>query len=269
MLDTEVSLRAALVTFCRWAYIKHWPLGVFTTVGLIPIGAILIAYAGDRSTPQESIAMWIGCIATAIGALGVMLNEWAKRAFLQAADRESQQVWVLMKDALHPVLECLGAMPGHSKRDRDADLFRIADGVAHGLWLVMSHIAGVRVVVYALDAAGTGMSHLAVVGRGDSTQQFVAGTPRGDKAVGMVQRGDSLLMADVDEEDSDLYDGSRSGYRSFVSCSIYIGTGPGIRAYGMLTVDAPEPNSFADTDRRIIQLLADHLAVAFAIKATQ
>lgn len=268
MPDTEASLRAALLTFCRWVYIKHWLLGGVTTLGLIPLGAVLIAVAGDRSTPQEVLAMRVGCVATAVGVLGMILNEWAKRAFLQAADSQSQQVWVLTKDALHPVLERLGTMPGHSKREREADLVHIANGVAHGLWLVMSHITGVRVVVYALDAAGTGMSHVAAVGRGDSTHEFVSGTPRGDKAVGMVQRGDSLLMPDVNDADSTLYDGSRSGYRSFVSCAIYSGTGPGIRAYGMLTVDAPEPNSFTDPDIRIIQLLADQLAVAFAIKAT-
>ena len=52
------------------------------------------------------------------------------------------------------------------------------------------------------------------------------------------------------------------GYRTFISAAITNGQD----AYGMVTVDAPKAGDLVDTDKQIVMLIADLLAIGFAEK---
>jgi GAF domain-containing protein len=94
-------------------------------------------------------------------------------------------------------------------------------------------------------------------------QPFVRFTPRGETALAMVRSGEDRLVPNIDrlEPGAPDYRGSRGGYETFIACSITAGTKP----QGMVTVDAPHPNVLSGPDLQIVGLVADLLAVAFAL----
>jgi hypothetical protein len=115
-----------------------------------------------------------------------------------------------------------------------------------------------RAVVYQLDPSG--MSAVAYAGRGDKPSPFLRGTDRGDYALQMIEEGGDCFEPDTNAAENPAYAGSGSGYEAYISASIRTDAD----GFGMVTVDAPQAGDLVDTDRQIVLLVADLLAIAFA-----
>nr|WP_231747587.1 GAF domain-containing protein [Auraticoccus cholistanensis] len=128
-----------------------------------------------------------------------------------------------------------------------------------GIHLLFFQIPGVRAVVYQLDAAGDRLEHIAYHGRGETPGTFErrpGGRP--DPAFQALADNRTRVVADVAAEPSER--GADRGYRTYIAVPVVTGHVP----HGMLTVDAPEPSVFTDTDVAVAEFTAELLAVAFA-----
>src|SRR4029450_13938850 len=83
------------------------------------------------------------------------------------------------------------------------------------------------------------------------------GDRRGQEALLLVRFHDYLLVDDVraDELPRGAEPRPGAGYRSFISVAVFCGQ----QNLGMLSVDAPEPDAFDDTDLNVMRAMAQLL----------
>ena len=97
---------------------------------------------------------------------------------------------------------------------------------------------------------------------GSPSTTFVAGTPGGDAAIGMVLSDADRLCEDILTDPPPGWDSTtQRDYRTFVSVSVIAGD----IAFGMLTLDALEPGDLTPDDMRLLRLMAGALAVALSV----
>jgi hypothetical protein len=250
---------------------RRWLL-VFTG-GLLPGAAAVLSVVGQQLGSIEDWLYLGGAFAAIVlSALLQLLSGWAAD---QAAELElvaADRLRVTLKDALQPVAEMIADMELLSRRaDRVARLHSVAVQAVGGLKQIFAGIDRARATVYRLTEAGD-MECVSYLGRGEGVQPqpFRRQTQRGERALSMVRGGEDLLVPSIEDVEmasdgkvvSPDYRGSRSGYKTFISCSITNRDKP----YGMVTLDAPEPGDLSATDKQLVGLMADLLAVAFAIE---
>lgn len=148
---------------------------------------------------------------------------------------------------------------------RRSELGAFADRVAVALaFYLLPAAPDVRANVYRLSA---GLDALRAIGHGgaaDTAGTFRRGTPYGDRNLEWVLSGgaprnvdDRLTDVDADDDEDDF----DPRYRSYAAVVIRSGD----TAWGMLTVDSPAVGAFTDLDVRNLGVMADYLAVAFAL----
>lgn len=93
---------------------------------------------------------------------------------------------------------------------------------------------------------------------GSTRSTFVEGTPDGDAAIGMVERNEHRVCSDVVRNPPPGWNSKERDYRSFASVAVVAGDA----AYGMLTVDSPEPDGLTEEDVDVLRLLAGLLAAS-------
>jgi hypothetical protein len=263
--DLLLRVGASLNAHRRWL--------VAITGGLLPGVAAVLSVVGQE---LQDIGDWayVGSAGMAIvaSALLQLLSGWAAEQTAEIDLREADRLRVTLKDALQPVAEMIADMELLSRHsDRVAALRNVATQAVGGLHLIFADIDRARSTVYRLTEDGD-MDCVSYFGRGEGVQPqpFLRYTQRGEQVLAMVRAGEEMLIPDVDavEINSDGkvvspdYRGSRSGYKTFISCSITNRD----KRYGMVTPDAPVPRCLSDTDKHLVGLMADLLAVAFAIE---
>ena len=106
------------------------------------------------------------------------------------------------------------------------------------------------------------MDWMAHTGRGVTPGAFLSGTARGDAALDFVtEQTKSLLYPDLDQDRPPGYEGTMSGYRTFLAVPIWVRD----IVYGMVTADAPEPNTLTDGDLKTAELAATLMGAAFEV----
>lgn len=260
--------------------------------------ATLLEYLGPKLDASRVVS-WLPVVspalATALGLLGQALEDrgdWAYaggsvavvlvtgvlefiRTRYRSQRRETEltdagKLRVTLKDALQPIAEMLADMQRmtiKSARIRQAD--QVAQQSCSALTLLFADIDDVRVVVYKVDSSASPRRMDAVqtnrARSGRSAQPFIAGNDRGDAAFAMLVSGEPCFVADVQDAAEvqnavGAYSGTREGYRTFISAPIANDQD----VYGMVNVDAPEPRVFVDTDKQLVALVADLLAIGYA-----
>lgn len=249
-----VRLQGALaVVLTRTAWV---PTGL--TIVLPAVAAVVFVFVGGAG---DWLLLAVGALLLVLNGVVQASREWWRRADERASDDEADRLRVAMKDALQPVVELMAAMPYQPRRAREAMLANVATQAVGSLVLLLKRVDRLRAVVYAMDPAGTRMDQLAHHGRGSTPSPFVAGDVRGDRALALVGDGASLFVRDLDREQPGQWEGSGEDYRTFISAAISNGE----YAYGMVTVDAPRAGDLGENDEHIVLLVADLLAVAFAV----
>jgi GAF domain-containing protein len=228
---------------------------------LFPVaGTVFITIGQNHSTAADWL--WIGAGSTIILAAGGIqwIAEASSRRRTLADTSEAIRFRVAIKDALQPIVEKISEMPYLGKRDRGNRLGQVATSCTASLVLLLKDVYRVRAIVYTLSPNGRSMSCMSYHGRGQKPKDFCAGTDRGDRALEMVRTGQDLFVADINKSDPGEWRGSGQGYNTFISAAITAGG----NSFGMITVDAPNAGDLVDTDRQIVLLVADLLAIAFA-----
>nr|NYG08759.1 hypothetical protein [Nocardioides lianchengensis] len=230
---------------------------------LAVVGTLLVTVGQDLNSRSDWAWVIVGALVALLGGLIQVLREVGTRAAFDTAALEAQRLRIAMKDALQPMAELIADLPSKTPKERERALEAVAQQAVSALTLLLKDVDRVRAVVYQLDSAG--MSKLAYHGRGNTPNPFVKTTERGRLACEMVEEGKSHFEPDISQASSDAYKGTGNGYETYISAAINSGS----TGYGMVTVDAPNALDLVDTDMQIVCVVADLLAIAFAIADTK
>ena len=238
---------------------------------LSPAAATLLVTLGQSLQDRGDWAYVIGGIAT----LSVTAAMDGVRTLYRSRKRDSEltdagKLRVTLKDALQPIAEMLADMQRMTtKSARIVQAGQIAQQSCSALALLFTGIDDVRVVVYRVDSSASPRRMDAVQTNrardGRSASPFIEGEDRGNAAFAMLVSGEPCFVSDVCDPIEvqnavGAYAGTRDGYRTFISAPITDDQ----NVYGMVNVDAPDPKVFVDTDKQLVALVADLLAIGYA-----
>ncbi|CAN5194541.1 hypothetical protein BH20ACT9_BH20ACT9_14680 [soil metagenome] len=158
-------------------------------------------------------------------------------------------------DVVTPIASLLGSLGDAAPRERAIVAAQLTQAVVDAA----ARLCGggrTRSVYYTLS--GDALVPTAWTGRADRpTRVFRRGhDAAGDVAHGLVERRDSLLVADVGDQTGE--------YRAFLSVAVFADG----RAFGLLTVDAPDAGGLDETDLMVTRALAHLLGAGLAVART-
>ena len=235
---------------------------------LAEAGAVALGY-GVAVLRDGAPATGGGWALVAAGAVAVAVPLWVKsrRELRQEAEARSAETLAIETDArlrlivgdvVTPIAEVVGKVHQTSgKGERESLRGQLKQ-------LVVEAVANLcdgeraRAVYFQLERGE--MRAAAWFGRGDPPTTVFTDDPgdrRGQEALLLVRFHDFLLIDDVLSEPLPPGVEARPGasYRSFISVAVFCGE----QNFGMLTVDAPEPAAFDETDLNVMRALAQLL----------
>jgi GAF domain-containing protein len=203
------------------------------------------------------------------GAVAVAVPLWVKsrRELRQEAETRSAETLAIETDAklrlvvgdvVTPIAEVVGRVHQTSgKGERESLRGQLKQLVVEAAASLCDGERA-RAVFFQLERGE--MRAAAWFGRGDPPNTVFTDAPddrRGQEALLLVRFHDYLLVDDV--RGGDLPRGAEprpgAGYRSFISVSVFCGD----QNLGMLSVDAPEPHAFDETDLNVMRAMAQLL----------
>jgi GAF domain-containing protein len=209
-----------------------------------------------------------GWALVAAGAVAVAVPLWVKsrRELRQELETRSAEglaietdakLRLVVGDVVTPIAEVVGRVHQTSGREREAlrgQLRQLAVEAAASL----CDGERARAIFWKLERGE--MRASAWFGRGDPPTTVFTDDPgdrRGQEALLLVRFHDYLLVDDVRAEELPRGAEPRPGatYRSFISVAVFCGD----QNLGMLSVDAPEPDAFDETDLNVMRAMAQLL----------
>ena len=209
--------------------------------------AQLFAWAGRDTSGLQGWLFASGAVAIT-AAVGVTIASTVveQRRGTSTARAKRNQL-VKLRDELMPLASTTADMARQPLAVRQAHFRAVSATAAAALRSVVGeHVSRPRAVVYLLNADnGTvSMDSIGHSGRGERPRTFEAGTPRGDAALDFISAKQKSFYPDLTKKKPAGYDGTMSGYETYISVPIWTDTG----VYGMVTLDAPKADSFDEGD---------------------
>jgi transcriptional regulator with GAF, ATPase, and Fis domain len=235
-------------------------------VVLSPVASILTRDATGRASYGWII---VQALATAAAFLIPQVRQIrSEQRQAKAEEREFDtrvEVELAFNDALEPVVRLLGELAQETdRRERERRRAQVVPLVL----TTTAQLTGqdrVRACWFALDTGPPQrLAPQESLGRaGAVTTVFARGTPPGDAAIDLVTTNGQLLVEDRTVEVSEHWRlDDTAAYRSLVVVAVTVGN----VAYGMITLDALEPDSFEDDDVALVRLMAGLLGTAMSIR---
>jgi len=256
---SKAEFRSALAGAAQHSSIALSSLGgaVFAT------SATLMALGGPLDNATDTRQIVFGAVAFVVAAALGVLREWAQGWVDNGQRTSAAKYHTAVKDALKPVAELIAEMPSRTPGQRRGRLNQVAHQVAGSMQLLLSEVEGLRTVVYEVRDDAQRLTQIAYSGRGDKPGDFER-HPQGeaDEAFDALEQNRSRMVPDVRVEKAAAQHrhGIDHGYLAYIAVPIVVST----KGYGMLTLDAPQPDSFTKTDLYLCEFVAELLSVAFA-----
>jgi len=242
---------------------------------VIEAAAVVLGYATStlREGPPISWEDW-GIVLGGAVAVAVPLYLKSRRELRQeAAARSAESLAIEMDTTLHlvlgdvmtPIAEVVGRI--HLAASDD-DRISLRGQLKQLVVEAASHLCGTertRAIFYELR--GGGMRPEAWMGRSDQPNaSFTMADQRGRDALALVREHDFVQVDDVtqDQVPEPLRARPNAGYRAFISVAVFCAD----KEFGMLTVDAPEPYAFDDTDLNVLRAMAQLLGAGLVERPT-
>jgi GAF domain-containing protein len=230
-------------------------------------GAVGLGY-GVAVLRDGAPASGRGWALVVAGAVAVAVPLWVKsrRELRQELDIRSAETVAIETDAklrlvvgdvVTPIAEVVGRVHQTSGEDREALRGQLQQLVVEAA-ASLCDAERARAIFWKLERGE--MRAAAWFGRGDAPTTVFTDDPgdrRGQEALLLVRFHDYLLVDDVRAEGLPRGAEPRPGatYRSFISVSVFCGE----QNLGMLSVDAPEPHAFDETDLNVMRAMAQLL----------
>ena len=241
--------------FLTWWRVIEWCL--------IPLGFILLRFVPPGPI---TLAEWLLLLVAALlFASPVVLSSYREYVKGQAARSAGDlaveyrlRLGLTLGEAITPMGDLLGRIAVGRREERAVLLGQLLQrGVDATATLATPERA--RAVFFVLD--GKKLRPAAWAGRPEPPREELAGgDPAGDAAYHLVERHDRILVPDTrDPEAVDF--GLGGDYCTYLSVAVYAGP----KNFGMLSVDAPEPESLEESDLDITTALAQTLGAGLAM----
>jgi GAF domain-containing protein len=244
------------------------PRSRLRTYLLLEAGAVGLGYLVVVLREGAPGSGWAWALAVA-GGVAVAVPLWIKsrRELRQEAETRSAELLAIETDAklrlvvgdvVTPIAEVVGKVHQTSgKGERESLRGQLKQLVVEA---AASLCDGERARAVYFELAQGEMRAAAWFGRGDPPTTVFTDDPadrRGQEALLLVRFHDYLLVEDVRAEELPRGAEPRpgAGYRSFISVSVFCGD----QNLGMLSVDAPEPHAFDETDLNVMRAMAQLL----------
>jgi GAF domain-containing protein len=234
---------------------------------LAEAGAVGLGYgvAVLRDGAPASGGGWALVVAGAV-AVGVPLWVKSRRELRQELETRSAETLAIETDAklrlvvgdvVTPIAEVVGRVHQTSGKERESLRGQLRQLVVEAAASLCDGERA-RAIFWKLERGE--MRAGAWFGRGDAPTTVFTDHPddrRGQEALLLVRFHDYLLIDDVRAEELPRGAEPRPGatYRSFISVSVFCGE----QNLGMLSVDAPEPHAFDETDLNVMRAMAQLL----------
>jgi GAF domain-containing protein len=235
---------------------------------LVEAAAVVVGYAVAVLRDGAPVTGG-GWALVAVGAVAVAVPLWVKsrRELRQEAETRSAETLAIESDAklrlvvgdvVTPIAEVVGRVHQTSGRaERESLRGQLRQLVVEAAASLCDGERA-RAVFFQLDEGE--MRATAWFGRGDPPTTVFTDNPgdrRGQEALLLVRFHDYLLVDDVRAEELPRGAEPRPGatYRSFISVAVFCAD----QDLGMLSVDAPEPHAFDDTDLNVMRAMAQLL----------
>jgi GAF domain-containing protein len=243
---------------------------VYLTTAISLVAVALATWLGMQAGAAVVDREWwtLGAVAASVTAAGVPAYEQIRKERLraqaqQAAVDAAVAMRVTMNDALDPIVRQLGRVAtagGRREREalQEATVAMVVDSAAH--------LAGSGRVRACLFRFGPGTPRVLVPSQysgrvDDQLEPITEGTVEGDLVFGMIRHNQHLFCPDLDAEPPPGWRiTAPQTYKSFAAVPVAAGQ----NAFGMLMVDALEPDGIQRTDVPLVRLLAGLLASALA-----
>jgi len=245
-----------------------WPRSRLRTYIALEAFAVALGYVvavlwdGLPTTPSRWALVAAGAVAVAIPLAIKSRRELRQEAEARSAEtiaiEADTKLRLVVGDVVTPIAEVVGRV--HQVRNEPER------GSLRGQLkqLIVEAVANLcdgeraRATFFELD--GGEMRAAAWFGRGDQPETVFTDAPddrRGQEALLLVRFHDFLLVDDVRAEALPRGAEPRPGasYRSFISVAVFCAD----EALGMLSVDAPEPYAFDETDLNVMRAMAQLL----------
>jgi transcriptional regulator with GAF, ATPase, and Fis domain len=230
--------------------------------------AVALGYAATtlREGPPQTLSDWSFVLGGAV-AVAVPLYLKSRRELRQeAATRSAEALAIEMDTKLHlilgdvmtPIAEMVGRI---HQASGDAERSSLRGQLKQLVVEALAHLCGTdRTRATFFELKDGVMRPQAWTGRADPPVTVFTDRPDdrpGQEALLLVEHHDFLLVDDIHAETVphgvQVRPGSR--YRSFISIAVFCGEDD----FGMLTVDAPEPYAFDETDVNVMRAMAQLL----------
>ncbi|WP_140398371.1 GAF domain-containing protein [Brachybacterium massiliense] len=239
-----------------------WQKGL-SSLSIIIIGVCPVVI-GSFDEPWRNL--WLVCL----GVLVLLALVWqsSQILFTPGPSKWRDQILLGLADTTQATFESIARMaqktPGAIARSRADQYDKLAGELRAAL---MDRHRRPRVQIFLVAPSTEGVpvrvepdGH---AGRRPKSDPFIAGTPRGDATLAFIEHGQSYLSHNVQDDPPDGWQGTTSGYQSFMSCPV---VRDGTDGLGMVTVDFERPVTLTAGDEAILRLFAGHVAVARSIE---
>jgi hypothetical protein len=249
----------------------HIPPGI--RVNLTPAvslaGVALATGFGMEAGAAVADRQWwtLGAVLASVTAAAVPAYEQIRKERLRAGAQRAAldsavAMRVTMNDALDPIVRQLGRVATAGRHERQA----LAEAAIPMVLDSAAHLAGsgrVRACLFRF-AQGTPMTLVPAQYSGrvdDPLEPITEGTVEGDLVFSMIRHNQHLYCSDLATSPPAGWSVTApQTYKSFAAVPVAAGQ----NAFGMLMVDALEPDGLRRTDVPLIRLLGGLLAVALA-----
>lgn len=232
-------------------------------ISLIAVG-VLPVIIGMIDTPWLNPWAWAlgGVVLLALVAQSVLL------IFNPGPEATRSQILADLADTTRATFDSMGSMARSTRGEITRSRAERYNKLASELRAALLHRHGrARVQIFLLAPDVSGQPVRAVVdgfaGRRPRSGPFVADSPRGEAALRFISEGQSYISKNVDKDPPAGWQGTTSGYQSFMSCPVVSSANDGL---GMVTVDFQDPTPLTEGDEAIMQIFAGHIAVARSIE---
>jgi hypothetical protein len=224
--------------------------------------AVAVLWDGPPATPSRWALVVAGAVAVAIPLWIKSRRELRQEAEARSAEtiaiEADTKLRLVVGDVVTPIAEVVGkvhqAVDGAERGVLRGQLKQLIVEAAASL------CDGERARATFFELEGGAMRATAWFGRGDQPETVFTDAPddrRGQEALLLVRFHDFLLVDDTRAETLPRGAEPRPGatYRSFISVAVFCAE----QNLGMLSVDAPEPYAFDETDLNVMRAMAQLL----------
>jgi len=218
----------------------------------------------NLSTLYLVLGIVLGVLTVLVHVMKAVLDN--KR--LSESAEEANTVRVATTEALQQLVDDLAELPAFLPSKQKQFVRATTEAAASALLtLIVTRVPKARVNVFHLEADGTKLVSRGRSGRGKRAKPFLASTEEGAEAIAFVGEGKVRIWEDLSAESPEHWRAEQSpGYDTFIAAPITAELpGGGFSIYGMITVDAPQAKSLTAIEQHSVTLVADLLAVAFAV----